>query len=659
MKLKTVRITNFRSVIDSGEFEVADITCLVGKNEAGKTAILQALHRLNPLDEGAGRFSVTDDYPRATVSDYEQDVKNGRREPAHVVTATFELSDAEKRLIEEDFGAGCLSSRMLTLQRGYYDTTLVTLNLDEAVACHNLVERAELPASAAVRFNECRTLEDLAKAVETAEQDEHTKRLRALVNEAQKAKGFSLAAYQKHLKVRVPKFLYFDEYYQMKGHENIEALKQRLESGKLQRSDYPLLGLVELANLTLDDMLNPQRTLDLKNRLEGAGNKLTRTILRYWSQNKHIQMRFDVRPAKPQDPEGMRTGTNLWAEVYDSKHLATTLVGERSRGFVWFFSFLAWYAQQQGRSQSLILLLDEPGLTLHGSAQGDLLRYIEEELGPNHQVLYTTHSPFMVDSRHLERVRIVQDRGMEEDDVPPEEEGTKVFTDVLRATRGSLFPLHGALGIEIQQTLFIGPYSLVVEGVSDLLFIQTMSGVLERRGRTSLSEKWVIAPVGGIDKVPAFASLFGAQRTLTVATLVDLQSKDAQTVENLYKQKLLAKRNVLTYAQFTGTKEADAEDMFGDDFYLELVSAEYKRDLPGPVTADKLPSGGSRIISRLERYFEKVPLMNGAHFNHYRPARYFAENIGTLESKLPQEALDRFEEVFKALNALVAERRDR
>ncbi|NLG84596.1 MAG: ATP-binding protein [Firmicutes bacterium] len=440
----------------------------------------------------------------------------------------------------------------------------------------------------------------------------------------------------------------------MKGHENIEALKQRLASGNLQRSDYPLLGLVELANLTLDDLLNPQRTLDLKNRLEGAGNKLTRTILKYWSQNKHIQMRFDVRTAKPGDPEGMRSGTNLWAEVYDSKHLATTLVGERSGGFVWFFSFLAWYAQQQGRSHSLILLLDEPGLTLHGSAQADLLRYIEEELGPNHQVLYTTHSPFMVDARHLERVRIVQDLGMEEDDVPPEEEGTKVFTDVLRATPGSLFPLHGALGFEVQQTLFIGPYSLVVEGVSDLLFIQTMSGVLERRGRTGLSEKWVITPVGGIDKVPAFAALFGAQRTLTVATLLDLHSKDAQIIENLYKQKLLAKRNVLTYAQFTGTKEADVEDMFSDDFYLQLVSEEYKSDLPGPVTADKLPSGGPRILSRLERYFGSVPLMNGAHFNHYRPARYFAENIGTFESKLPPEALDRFEDAFKTLNALLA-----
>lgn len=653
MKLKTVRVTNFRSVIDSGEFDVADVTCLVGKNEAGKTAILQALHRLNPVDGKAGSFSVIDDYPRASVSDYEREIKTGKREPAHVITAIFELSNEERALVEDEYGEGCLTSSLLMLQRGYYDSTYVTLKIDEAIACRTLVERAELPAMIHEEYVAYKTLPDLARATDAAEEDEHIKRLKTIVAEARAGKSFGLAAYQKHLEERVPEFLYFDEYYQMKGHENIEAIKQRMANKSLLPSDHPLLGLIELANLSLDDLVNPQRTLDLKNRLEGAGNKLSRTILKYWSQNKHIQMRFDVRPAKPQDPEGMRSGTNMWAEVYDSKHLATTLVGERSRGFVWFFSFLAWYAQYQGKSQPLILLLDEPGMTLHGTAQGDLLRYIEEELEPDHQVLYTTHSPFMVDSRHLERVRIVQDRGMEEDNLPEEEEGTKVFTDVLRATPGSLFPLHGALGFEVQQTLFIGPYSLVVEGVSDLLYIQTISGILEKAGRTGLSPKWTITPVGGIDKVPAFIALLGAQKTLTIATLVDLQAKDTKTIENLYKKKLLAERNVSTYAHFTGTKEADAEDMFGDAFYVQMVSEEYRDNLVAPITADMLPEGGPRILSRLERYFTQVPLRDGLKFSHFRPARYLAGNIATLEGRLPAIALDRFEEAFKMLNGLI------
>jgi putative AbiEii toxin of type IV toxin-antitoxin system len=123
-------------------------------------------------------------------------------------------------------------------------------------------------------------------------------------------------------------------------------------------------------------------------------------------------------------------------EVYDSAHGATVRLGKRSKGFVWFFSFLAWFSQQRQKKIPLILLLDEPGLVLHASAQDDLLRYIETELKPYHQVIYTTHSPFMVDSKNFERIRIVRDRSMEEDHaLSKNERGTKVFTDILEADR--------------------------------------------------------------------------------------------------------------------------------------------------------------------------------------------------------------------------------
>jgi hypothetical protein len=61
----------------------------------------------------------------------------------------------------------------------------------------------------------------------------------------------------------------------------------------------------------------------------------------------------------------------------------------------------------------------------------------------------------------------------------------------------AFFPLQGALGYEIYQTLFVGPYNLVVEGASDLLMLQTISGVLEKQGKVGLSPKWTITPVGG------------------------------------------------------------------------------------------------------------------------------------------------------------------
>ena len=252
--------------------------------------------------------------------------------------------------------------------------------------------------------------------------------------------------------------MYFDEYYQMRGCDNIDALKQRVANKTLEKSDHPMLGLIRKARLDLDSLLTPTRTRDLKNKLEGAGNHLTKNIVKYWSQNKNLQMRFDVRHAQPGDPQGMQNGTNIWAEVYNTLHMVTTELGARSRGFVWFFSFLAWYGDVQRGKENVLLLLDEPGLSLHGKAQGDLLRYFEEELVPNHQLIYSTHSPFMVDPARFDRVRIVQDRRVDaDDDLPDGEAGTKVTIDVLESTDDSLFPLQGALGYDIAQTLFVGP----------------------------------------------------------------------------------------------------------------------------------------------------------------------------------------------------------
>ena len=369
----------------------------------------------------------------------------------------------------------------------------------------------------------------------------------------------------------------------MEGRANLNALIARRDNNQLLDSDRPLIGLINLARLDLKTLVQTNNTTELKNKLEGAGNYLTRRIISYWSQNQHIQMKFDVRDAKPQDPTGMQQGINVWGEVYDTVHWASTPLGTRSRGFVWFFSFLAWYEDIKRQKQNVILLLDEPGLSLHGRAQADLLRYFEEELS-THQLLYTTHSPFMIDPAKFDRVRIVQDLGIDaKQPLSRDEDGTKVLTNVFDATDDSLFPLQGALGYEIQQTLFIGPNSLVVEGVADMLYLRTFSAELEREGRVGLAEDWVITPVGGSGKVPTFVALLAPQKGMNVATLLDIQKSDRGLIEDLYKKKLLDKKQVATYGDFTGTAEADVEDMFERDFYVHLVNAEFAKQLKKPI----------------------------------------------------------------------------
>ena len=261
----------------------------------------------------------------------------------------------------------------------------------------------------------------------------------------------------------------------------------------------------------------------------------------------------------------------------------------------------------------------------------------------------------MVDPAKFERVRIVQDLSIEtdEDDLPPDKEGTKVFTDILDATGDSLFPLQGALGYEIYQTLFIGPNSLVVEGVSDLLYIQTMGALLHERGRAGLSPDWTITPVGGADKVPTFVALIGSQKNLNVAVLIDYQKKDRQTIENLYKRKLLAKRKVITFADFVDRDEADIEDMFDVGFFLKLVNSEFASSLSKPIEEAELGNPSRRVLVRLEEYLSSTPLKGGAAFNHFRPARYLSENLSALAGDVSEATLGRFEQAFDRLNKML------
>ena len=103
-------------------------------------------------------------------------------------------------------------------------------------------------------------------------------------------------------------------------------------------------------------------------------------------------------------------------------------------------------------AEKLIVLLDEPGLTLHGKAQKDLLRYIREKLQPDYQVIYTTHSPFKLDGENIFPLRTVEDvvkREVVGDNVEEKVLGTKVGEKILSGDRDTILPLQGLLGYDI------------------------------------------------------------------------------------------------------------------------------------------------------------------------------------------------------------------
>ncbi|MFE2753395.1 AAA family ATPase [Actinosynnema sp. NPDC059335] len=115
MKLVNARVTYYRSVEDSEQFAVEpDVTCLVGKNESGKTTVLQALYRLNPV-EGTELDEVVD-FP-SKLTRQRHDWPPDQRIP--VVVATFRYEPAELKQIEADLGPGSLTSPEFTVTMGY------------------------------------------------------------------------------------------------------------------------------------------------------------------------------------------------------------------------------------------------------------------------------------------------------------------------------------------------------------------------------------------------------------------------------------------------------------------------------------------------------------------------------------------------------------
>ena len=101
MRLAKARVENYRSIIDSGEFEIEQLkTIFVGPNEAGKTVLLKALQQLSKPDDVPG-FEALRDYTRSKYNDITTNTVDPSK--VTVVTGYFELEDADKALLPEEF----------------------------------------------------------------------------------------------------------------------------------------------------------------------------------------------------------------------------------------------------------------------------------------------------------------------------------------------------------------------------------------------------------------------------------------------------------------------------------------------------------------------------------------------------------------------------
>jgi energy-coupling factor transporter ATP-binding protein EcfA2 len=585
MRLRRARVTNYRSIDDSGWVSIDNVTCLVGKNESGKTAFLQALRRLNPVSGSDADFDLKD-YPRKGYVRYRRSHKDA---PATVVRCEFQLSGEEMADIETAFGPNVLNSPRVIASKGYDNRLRWEPDVDE----HTFVQPWQV-------------LED-------------------------------------HLSNLMPQFVYFDDYSAMKGRISIEDLDRRAtHGGYLDDADRTFLSLLSLVQAELADLQDQSNYEHLKAELESAAIGISDEIFEFWNQNSQLRVQFDLSNANPNDHPPLNSGTILHVRIWNDRHRVSVPFDERSKGFVWFFSFLAYFSMLEAENCDLVLLLDEPGLNLHATAQTDFLRFIDSRLAPKNQVIYTTHSPSMISLDKLSRIRMVQDL---------DHEGTVISEDILSNDQEAVYPLQVALGHQMAQTLFLAPNCLMVNSPSDLIYLQVLGEVLASDNGSRLDPRWVTIPVGGADNLPAFVSLLG-ESYVSVAVLMDVTPKHRERVDRLSRFNRGHGANPIKWVQVTKVRDSDLEDLFDPDFYLKVVNAAYRGELSEDLTMRTISGSNPRIVERISTYFEAEGLAGG-RFDPYRPAAYLLENHIELRAGFDDATLQRATSLFERINSML------
>lgn len=268
-------------------------------------------------------------------------------------------------------------------------------------------------------------------------------------------------------------------------------------------------------------------------------------------------------------------------------------------------------------------MLDEPGLNLHAMAQYDLLQFIND-LVPEYQIIYTTHSPFMVETESLNQVRTILET----------DKGTVISDCLQEKDPNTLFPLQAALGYTIAQNLFISKNNLLVEGIADLVYLNILSSILD----CAINDDITIVPTGGAEKFASFISLMRGNKLNIVCLLDSFTEQGAKAkLDNIIKQKLIKDKNILFYCDILGVDFADVEDMFQKEDYLKLYNAAFDKNIKIEELDDSNP-----IMEQLKK------LNNNKKFNHYLPAKYLLEN--TEKIALSETTINNFKKLFDVIN---------
>ena len=364
--------------------------------------------------------------------------------------------------------------------------------------------------------------------------------------------------------------------------------------------------------------------------LSTASNLMTKKFEDWWGQRR-IRFRYDI------DGDYFR----VW--VSDDLDPSEIELEQRSAGLQYFFSFYLIFLVESGDTyHDSILLLDEPGLQLHPTAQQQTTKFFDR-ISKGNQLFFSTHSPFMIDLDHLDRVRTVY-------------EGpggtTKVSLDEWPADKDSLFPLEAALATKIAEKTLVCGNQLIVEDTHDLWLLQAMNYALRSRGKSGLDSSVRITPAGGTANLIPLALMMKSNKK-PAGVLLSGKTVPDGVLEKFPAMHFKEGHGLLFYSNIIHKKSAGIEDLFSPDLYFRCVKEIYPDLLLGQVP-EKTPTERNDERGFASIIAEMIERKQGEHFERWRVAELLSDRICESPQNIDDETLERFSRLFDEINRLTS-----
>jgi len=676
MRLRKFRVRAFRCIHDSGEIKVGDLAAFVGKNESGKTTILQALTLLN-RDEVVSDLDLCDEMT--------EELKN----EINIADGEFEFTPNETQMIKEKFPniPEIKKLRIFRTNKKHkvqYDFGTIKISNEENKALNSWENFAEnilnfvetIPNHIRIRLD-TKFFEGLPPdnpEIFNSEMREFSNNIHVLASEEPQvitewekvsentedifdrllSGTTELTALENFIGENLhPRFVYFSDYKKIYGNINLNEYIKEYKGQRIEGIEYveefdkaeTVKNLFYLAELDIEGLAeyhdSPSKLIKY---LNAASNRLTARLNPAWKGDPiHVDLRYNPG--------------NIMSVVISDIHrdgtvTNTGLLNRRAEGFKWTFSFIVNFAAetQKAELKEAILLLDEPARNLHPTQQRGITDLLKNLAGSN-QVLYATHSPFMIFDYAPGNLLVVE--------LDKRKHLSKIYYDYWNASDETLTPILYGLSRGLVESIVdreIGTNSrpvIIVETMSDAMYLNTFDKFLEDPN-ISMNPLNVVAAYSKNSVLPL--AIFYRNHGYKTFILLDNSEESKQISTQLTANDFSQVQTI--FFESGGKPIQSIEDYLVLEDYLFAVNQTFeimlrREGFTNLSKEDVLARGKKGVLDNLNAIWAEHKDEGWGKFNNEEITRYICEKVALNETDF---LTDKTKDQFRTLYRLISER---